>query len=119
MTKGLLISTVTITFFCVGFLIFQTTKCILKFARCPKGTDVGIHEASEAGYPAITICPLLNYNENQDYIDILDECNLTPEEYFEDAKWIGEGPSFCKNPAELYEKIILRKVLALIIMSFS
>ena len=105
MSKILTITSNTILLVCIGFLIFQTTKCVLKFVNKPKGTNVGITEASKMGYPAITICPLLIYEDNPDYIEVLKECNLSVKEYFDEAKWIGTGPTYCKNPAELYEKV--------------
>ena len=105
--KILSISSTAITFICLGFLIYQTTKCIYKFVDGKKGTDVSIAEASKQVYPAITICPLIIYFDNPVYIDNLKECNLSPEEYFDEAKWVGTGnPSYCKDPAELYEKVV-------------
>ena len=105
--KILSISSTAITIICLGFLIYQTTKCIYKFVDGKKGTDVSITEASKQVYPAITICPLIIYFDNPVYIDNLKECNLSPEEYVDEAKWVGTGnPSYCKDPAELYEKVV-------------
>ena len=106
-TKILSIFSTSITILCLGFLIYQTTKCINKFLDGKKGTDVSIANASRQMYPAITICPLLIYYDNPVYIDNLDQCNLSPEEYFEQGKWVGSGdPDFCKDPAQLYEKVV-------------
>ena len=91
----------------MGFLIYQTTKCIYKFVDGKKGTDVSIAEASKQEYPAITICPLKIYVDDSVYADNLKKCNLSPEEYFDQAKWVGTGESgWCKDPAELYEKVV-------------
>ena len=105
MSKVLSITANVILVICIGCLVFQTTQCILKFASKPKGTNVGIAEASKIGYPAITICPLLIYEENPDYIEVLKKCNLSVKEYFNEAKWSGTGAAYCKNPSELYEKV--------------
>lgn len=92
---------------CLIFLIFQATKCILKFTHEPKGTDVIIAESAKHPYPAITICPTLGYFANPDYQEVLGKCNLSPAEYFDQAKWIGTGSeSYCQTPAQLYEQII-------------
>ena len=92
---------------CFIFLIFQATKCVIKFTYEPKGTDVIIAESAKHPYPTITICPTLGYFENPDYQEALGKCNLSPTEYFDEAKWVGTGSeSYCQNPAELYEQVV-------------
>ena len=92
---------------CFIFLVFQATKCVIKFGQEPKGTDVIIAESSRHPYPTLTICPIASYNENPDYKEALDKCNLSHDEYFNQAKWIGSGSeSYCQNPKELYEQIM-------------
>ena len=98
---------ITVTLICLAFLIYQTTKCTYKFIDGKKGTDVSIADASKQTYPAITICPLIIYSENPAYVDNLQKCNLNPQEYFDEAKWVGTGdPAYCKDPANLYEKVV-------------
>ena len=105
--KILTISSTTLTLICLAFLIYQTTKCTFKFIDGKKGTDVSIADASKQTYPAITICPLIIYSENPAYVDNLQKCNLNPQEYFDEAKWVGTGdPAYCKDPANLYEKVV-------------
>ena len=85
---------------CLAFVIYQTTKCIQKFIRGPKSTDVSMQEASLYPYPAITMCykdPGPIYNET------LQKCNLSWDDYYNNAKFIGVGTEdFCQYPAKLY-----------------
>ena len=41
---------------CIVFVVYQTQKCIGKFCRNPKTTDVEIEHASKHPYPAVSIC---------------------------------------------------------------
>ena len=106
-SKILSVSSTTITIICLAFLMYQTVQCIYKFYDGIKGTDVRIAEAAKQVYPAVTICPLPHYSENPVYAKNLGRCNLSPKEYFDEAKWVGtDGPGYCKDPAELYEKVV-------------
>ena len=106
-SKILSVSSTTITIICLAFLMYQTVQCIYKFYDGIKGTDVRIAEAAKQVYPAVTICPLPHYSENPVYAKNLGRCNLSPKEYFDEAKWVGTGgPGYCKDPAELYEKVV-------------
>ena len=66
-----------ITLACLIFLIYQTTKCLMKFIGEPKAADLIIAEAKNHIYPAITFCPLVNYQEYVKYKEVLEKCNLT------------------------------------------
>ena len=42
--------------FCLGFVIWQTIKCMTKYIKKPKGTEISMELSSDLPFPAITVC---------------------------------------------------------------
>ena len=42
--------------FCLGFVIWQTIKCMTKYIEKPKGTEISMEESADLLFPAITVC---------------------------------------------------------------
>ena len=42
--------------FCLGFVIWQTIKCMTKFNENPKGTEISMKLSTDLPCPAITVC---------------------------------------------------------------
>ena len=42
--------------FCLGFVIWQTIKCMTKYIEKPKGTEISIKQSANLSFPAITVC---------------------------------------------------------------
>ena len=51
---------------CLGFVIWQTIKCMKKFIENPKGTEVSMKKSTNLPFPAITICGLFGRDVNGD-----------------------------------------------------
>ena len=62
MKKVDLKNTIRITFsaviicFCMGFVTWQSTKCINKYVNNPQGTKLSVVYTNQTQFPAITIC---------------------------------------------------------------
>ena len=93
---------------CFVFVLYQAQKCIDKFIKAPKTTDVSMQESWKYSYPAISVC-YTNKIWRMNYYETLAKCNITWKEYIYDGKYAscaGEGnEDFCTNPATLYEKL--------------
>ena len=87
---------------CLIFVAFQAYQCVKKYADWPQGTHASLQKASKYPYPDITICP---YPSNGHFNATLENCNLTIEDYFENAIWIGNNSDidYCNNPKDLCE----------------
>ena len=103
MSKVLSGISILATLVCAGVLLAIGSKCLSKFNEKLKGANVGIVQASTQPYPAITICPLRVYYENEKYIESLSKCNLTTEEYSDNGTWWSET---CTDPVKLYNDIV-------------
>ena len=44
--------------FCLGFVIWQTMKCMTKYIERPIGTAISIKKSTDLAFPAITVCGL-------------------------------------------------------------
>ena len=44
--------------FCLGFVIWQTIKCMTKYIEKPKGTEISMKQSANLSFPAITVCGL-------------------------------------------------------------
>ena len=42
--------------FCLGFVIWQTMKCMTKYIERPIGTAISIKTSTDLAFPAITVC---------------------------------------------------------------
>ena len=42
--------------FCLGFVIWQTMKCMTKYIERPIGTAISIKKSTDLAFPAITVC---------------------------------------------------------------
>ena len=84
---------------CIVFVVYQTQKCIGKFCRNPKTTDVEIEHASKHPYPAVSIC----HNDFDMYSKNLLDCNLTLDSYYYEYKWTSK---ICPNPKFVYQKMV-------------
>ena len=42
--------------FCLGFVIWQTIKCMTKYIEKPKGTEISMKQSANLSFPAITVC---------------------------------------------------------------
>ena len=42
--------------FCLGFVIWQTMKCMTKYIDKPKGTEISMKKSANLPFPAITVC---------------------------------------------------------------
>ena len=51
---------------CLGFVIWQTIKCMIKFIEKPKGTEVSMKKSANLSFPAITVCGLFGKDVNGD-----------------------------------------------------
>ena len=44
--------------FCLGFVIWQTMKCLTKYIAKPTGSDISMKKSIDLAFPAITVCGL-------------------------------------------------------------
>ena len=51
---------------CMGFVIWQTIKCMIKFIEKSKGTEVSMKKSANLSFPAITVCGLFGKDVNGD-----------------------------------------------------
>ena len=42
--------------FCLGFVIWQTMKCMTKYIAKPTGSDISMKKSTDLAFPAITVC---------------------------------------------------------------
>ena len=42
--------------FCLGFVIWQTLKCMTNFTQQPQGTAISMEKSSNVSFPAINVC---------------------------------------------------------------
>ena len=42
--------------FCLGFVIWQTIKCMTKYIEKPQGTAISMKKSTDLAFPAITVC---------------------------------------------------------------
>ena len=42
--------------FCLGFVIWQTIKCMTKYIEKPKGTEISMKSSTNLSFPAISVC---------------------------------------------------------------
>ena len=42
--------------FCLGFVIWQTMKCLTKYITKPTGSDISMKKSTDLAFPAITVC---------------------------------------------------------------
>ena len=76
MARLLRIVSSLVTVICVVFFTYQGIQCFVKLTKMPKGTIVSIEDAKRHPLPAISICPLLIYYEDEGLKKRLKECNL-------------------------------------------
>ena len=87
-----------ITFACLIFVGFQSQKCIQKYLRNPKSTEVSIELASKHPYPDITLCR----SDFEVYDKNLENCNLSGKTYIENFDWYGN----CSDSAKVFETMV-------------
>ena len=49
--------------FCLGFVIWQTIKCMTKYVEKPKGTEISMKQSANVPFPAITVCGIFGKDE--------------------------------------------------------
>ena len=49
--------------FCLGFVIWQTIKCMTKYVEKPKGTEISMKQSANVSFPAITVCGIFGKDE--------------------------------------------------------
>ena len=42
--------------FCLGFVIWQTIKCLTKYIERPRGTAISMKKSTDLAFPAISVC---------------------------------------------------------------
>ena len=87
-----------ITVACLIFVAFQTQKCIQKYLKNPKSTEVSIELASKHPYPDITLCR----SDFELYDKNLENCNLSGKSYIENFDWYGK----CSDPEEVFKTMV-------------
>ena len=50
------LSSFWINLICLGFVIWQTIKCMTKFNENPQGASVSLKKSANLSFPAITVC---------------------------------------------------------------
>ena len=48
----------------MGFVIWQTMKCMTKYIDKPKGTEISMKKSANMAFPAITVCGSFGKNEH-------------------------------------------------------
>ena len=51
---------------CMGFVIWQTIKCITRYIEKPKGTEISMKESADLPFPAITVCGSFGKDEKHE-----------------------------------------------------
>ena len=83
---------------CLTFVAYRGYKCLQKYYKHPQNTQVKDSPSQNEPFPSISICPTPFLKT-----DILQQCNLTYENYQFDNIWVGEGYENCTNPKLLQE----------------
>ena len=97
---------------CWSYVIYQSEKCITKYQKYPKSTEISIAKASKHDYPDLSFCD----SDFSGFENGLSECNLTKNEYKSQYKWYSNVSQECMDPQKLYWKItgrpsdIIRKI---------
>ena len=50
--------------FCLGFVIWQTIKCMTKYIEKPKGTEISMKPSTNLSFPAISVCGKFGKDNN-------------------------------------------------------
>ena len=90
-----------LTITCWAYVLYQTDKCIKKYRKYPKSTDITIAKASKHDYPDLSFCD----SDFSHFENALNECNLTKTEYKSHYNWYSNVSEECKDPKKLYLKI--------------
>ena len=72
-----------LTITCWAYVLYQTDKCIKKYRKYPKSTDISIAKASKHDYPDLSFCD----SDFSHFENGLNECNLTKTEYKSHYNW--------------------------------
>ena len=56
--------------FCLGFVVWQTIKCMTKFIGEPKGTEISMKQSTDLPFPAITVCGNIKFTYLQNVCGI-------------------------------------------------
>ena len=53
--------------FCLGFVIWQTIKCMTKYIEKPKGTEISMKPSTNLSFPAISVCGTFGKDKHGKY----------------------------------------------------
>ena len=51
---------------CLGFVIWQTMKCMTRYIEKPKGTEISMKKSANLPFPDVTICGSFGKDEDGD-----------------------------------------------------
>ena len=81
---------VLINLSCLGFVLFQGTKCIIKYLDQPNTTNLSYESIIDHPYPTITICnhPWHKWNDFMFNKNELHQCGIPElEDYYEEGNF--------------------------------
>ena len=93
---------------CCVTLIWQLSKCCMRFLEKPQGTHVSVISSAGKMFPSITVCPDMHNDISVLNSTILSDCGMNSSEYRYQSKWSVEGIKECEDPKILFHSIIFK-----------